>query len=306
MVECVWHTGTVACGFCNAVKRFLSGIEGALMVKPRGWNAGISVPVMSVVLLFTSSALAVSGPWDNPPPLPITGNVVNVSNVTELLSAVTNVSSGDTILLAAGTYNITENLRFGLGGAYSNIAIRGATGDRNDVIIKGNGWGNSSEPNMGIQIWNVNGMLIADLTIGEVYYHAIQIVGQDGARAVRVYNCRFYDTRETFLKVQDTFDFVCEYSVLEYTDTSWWWYTHGIDGNIVRDAVIRYNLVRNVRGPAGVPYPRPQARTRRPDRAGPERHQAGTTRQAPTTDHQCRFTRYFPCVFACFGVNCHL
>src|SRR5947208_8173389 len=46
----------------------------------------------------------------NAPPLPITGvRIVNVSTELQLQTAMGNLQSGDTILLADGTYNLTKH-----------------------------------------------------------------------------------------------------------------------------------------------------------------------------------------------------
>ncbi len=60
--------------------------------------------------------------------------MVNVSTVSQLRSAVANLPSGGTIMIAPGTYNLTGTLN--LPQNRSNLAIRGATGNRDDVILE--------------------------------------------------------------------------------------------------------------------------------------------------------------------------
>src|SRR4051812_48186892 len=73
----------------------------------------------------------------NPPPLPVSEPTVAISigNVTQLVEAISRLQTGQTIRLAAGTYDLA-----GLGDALyvpegiSDWTIRGATGKRSDVV----------------------------------------------------------------------------------------------------------------------------------------------------------------------------
>src|SRR5262249_47034265 len=80
---------------------------------------------------LTTAAAPASQPFPNnqtPPPLPPpTGTVINVSTVSQLESAVANLQSNQTILIAPGTYNLTGTLVVPQG--LTNISIRGATGN---------------------------------------------------------------------------------------------------------------------------------------------------------------------------------
>src|SRR5262245_50409846 len=79
------------------------------------------------------AALALSA--NNAPKLPPpSGPVVNVSTEPQLQQAVRTLQSGATIMLAPGTYNLTSTLWL---GNRSNIALRGATGNRDDVVLQG-------------------------------------------------------------------------------------------------------------------------------------------------------------------------
>src|SRR4029450_7181988 len=74
------------------------------------------------------------------PPLPApTGQVISVSTVSELQAAVNGLASGQTILIQPGTYRLTQELRFRFG--VTNVALRGATNNRDDVVILGSGMG---------------------------------------------------------------------------------------------------------------------------------------------------------------------
>src|SRR5205823_4415399 len=78
----------------------------------------------------------------SPPPLPApTGSVVHVSTLSQLQAAVSNLASNQTILIDPGTYNLTDTLYLPQG--ISNVAIRGTTGNSNDVVIRGKGMSGS-------------------------------------------------------------------------------------------------------------------------------------------------------------------
>ena len=49
----------------------------------------------------------------------------------QLKTAVANASDGDEIVLAAGTYTMTNALTFSV----ANVTMRGATGNRDDVVL---------------------------------------------------------------------------------------------------------------------------------------------------------------------------
>ena len=78
---------------------------------------------------------------------------VNVTDFAELQSAVANASDGDEIVLAAGTYAMTASLTFSV----ANVTMRGATGDRDDVVLDA-GLGNRR------LVVNATGVTLRDFT----------------------------------------------------------------------------------------------------------------------------------------------
>ena len=78
---------------------------------------------------------------------------VNVADFAELKTAVANASDGDEIVLAAGTYAINSALTV----AVSHLTVRGATGNRDDVVLDVN------RGNYRI-VLNAAGIVIRDLT----------------------------------------------------------------------------------------------------------------------------------------------
>ena len=190
-----------------------------------------------------------------PPP---TGEVINVSNVTELNTAISNIQDGQTIMLAAGEYNLTRTIV--LNGP-DNISIRGATGNRDDVIIRGKGM---TEENYGnvphcFEVGNSDDLLIADMTIADAWYHNIHLAGSAGPMRTHMYNLRLMDCGEQLLKVNPGYNptafpdsGLVEYCRFEFTDRAKHYYTNGVDvldgaGWIVRDCEFY-----RIRGPVGV------------------------------------------------------
>ena len=202
-----------------------------------------------------------AGPWSDPPPLPApAGAVVRVATEAELQRAVARLASNTTILVAKGTYRLTNTVH--LRGGLRNVAIRGATGRRDDVVLVGRGMRNKDFGNVphGIMVSNAADVLIADLSVGDVWFHPITLQGPAGCQKVRVYNCRLFEAGEQFLKSNPASpdgakggvdDGVVEYCVFEYADTARHWYTEGVDVHAGSRWVVRRNLFRNIRGPAG-------------------------------------------------------
>src|SRR5262249_22609490 len=145
----------------------------------------------------------------------------------------------------------------------SNITIRGATGNRDDVVIKGGGMdGNLGQ--LGFQVLNAQDVTIADLSIGEVRTHAVQLQGEQGADRVHLYNLHLFDTGQQFVKGDAGYNTgrppdgvdrgIVEYSLLEYTTIGpKSGYTNGVDIHRGTDWIIRFNVFKNIRVPRNAP-----------------------------------------------------
>ena len=195
----------------------------------------------------------------NAPPLPSPGGtIITVSTESALQVAVNSITSGTTIMVQPGTYNLTSTLW--LNRNVDNVAIRGSTDSCDDVVLIGRGMSNPSYGNVphGIWIGNARNVLVANLTIREVYYHPIQLDPNAGAQAPRIYNVRLIDAGEQFVKssartsgTSGVNNGVVEYSVMEYTTTARSNYTNGVDVHQGANWIVRHNLFRNIRAPAG-------------------------------------------------------
>jgi hypothetical protein len=201
------------------------------------------------------------GPWQSPPKLEAPkGRVVRVRTEAQLQDAVSKLRSGTTILLSPGTYRLTSTLV--IRGGVKNVAIRGAGDDRDRVVLKGPGmrrmdFGNTPH---GIMVSNAADVLIANLSVGDVWFHPITLQGTEGCKRVRMYNIRFFDAGEQFLKANPdgpdgkkggVDDCVVEHCVFEFTDTARHNYTQGMSVHTAKGWIVRNNLFRNIRGPKG-------------------------------------------------------
>ena len=194
------------------------------------------------------------------PALPApTGHVVTVSTVSQLQSAVAALGSDTTILIQPGTYKLTQQLRIRYG--VTNVALRGATNNRNDVVILGSGM-TVAGVDIAIKVENAQDVLLANFSVGQARFHPIQLQGEQGAERVHIYNVRLFDAGQQFLK--STFDVnnpdgvdgvVVEYSLFEFTAMGpAYGYTQGIDVHNGAGWIIRYNTFRNITVPSTATY----------------------------------------------------
>ncbi|MEA3401808.1 MAG: right-handed parallel beta-helix repeat-containing protein [Armatimonadota bacterium] len=205
--------------------------------------------------------LAQSGCGSTPaeaPPLPEPdGEVVRVATVQQLQTAVREARSGITILIAPGTYTLEMCLY--LTGGVQDVAIRGETGRPEDVLIIGRGMANEDYGSVphGILVGDAQDVLIADLTIRDVWYHPIQLDGPSGCARPHIYNCRLINAGQQFIK--GTVDKagngvdggVVEYTLMAYETTARSDYTDGVDVLGGAGWIIRHNRFVNIRAPEG-------------------------------------------------------
>jgi hypothetical protein len=197
-----------------------------------------------------------------PPLPPPTGNVVYVSNVSSLEYQIFTATSGTTIMVQPGTYNITKTLGF----ANPGVTLRGATGNRDDVVIKGWGMHNTSQKRNIFWITK-NDITIADLTIRDAYYHGVQIAAEYGTDRIWLRNLKILDCGERFIKgstnnnpAYSPDDCVIEYCWLEQiqdfiirpeNSVDPENYIGGIDAMWCNRWIVRDNVFKNIRGLTG-------------------------------------------------------
>jgi hypothetical protein len=202
-----------------------------------------------------------------PPPNPAVFSIVHVDTAQELANACWNLVSNRAILIAPGTYDLASvdfpngvdgRLTVGRFGAppISNVQIRGTTGDPADVVILGAGMLAPVVP-FGFQIFTATDVVIADLSIGNVYYHAIAIQGDQGAERVRLHHVRTFDAGQQIVKAAGAGadDVTIEWSEIFYTagaiehpegSPPGSCYTNGIDALGVSGWIIRDNFIHDI------------------------------------------------------------
>lgn len=236
-----------------------------------GWAVGVRIGALLLVSAVLPPPAFAARPVEAPrlaAPDPGVFSIVHVATAQELADACWNLVSNRAIVVAPGIYDLAAvsfpngvdgRLTVGRFGAppISNIQIRGATGRPEDVVIHGAGMLAPIVP-FGFQIFTATDVLIADLTIGEVYYHAVAIQGDQGAKRVRLYHVRAFDAGQQIVKASGAGadDVTIEFSEIFYTDGAiehpegsppGSCYTNGIDGLGVAGWIVRDNLVRGIR-----------------------------------------------------------
>jgi len=172
---------------------------------------------------------------------------------------VNQASTGDTILISDGTYNLY--------GAYlridvPNVTLRSASGNRQAVVVNGNYVTTEI-----VQIVASN-VTIADLTLREAYYHPIHVMSTacGDTNDVLIYNVHIVDPGQQAIKINPTSDeYHADYGVIacshiEMTDsgrsrvwaTSGSCYTGGVDAHQARSWIIRDNLIEGFWCPNGL------------------------------------------------------
>jgi pectin methylesterase-like acyl-CoA thioesterase len=126
--------------------------------------------VLTAALVFALSSRPDAATTMMPPsapPLPApSGTTVSVATVAELQAAVSNLVSGTTILIQPGTYRLTQQLR--INRAVTNVALRGATNNRADVVILGGGMATRGV-DIAIKVEDAQDVLLANFSVGQTY-----------------------------------------------------------------------------------------------------------------------------------------
>jgi hypothetical protein len=182
----------------------------------------------------------------------VTGEIVEVDSLDGLKSAVENFNqqNAGTILLADGVYTLDNSLV--ITGA--NITIRSKSGNRDDVLIKGRGM-TGSVPH--IFLVRANNFTLANLALGEVKNHAVQVQGEEPHNAdnFTLHNVRVFNTGEQMIKGStdnsagaDNGQITC--STFEYSaNYGPQYYIGGIDVHRGENWQVAHNTFKNIRSP---------------------------------------------------------
>ncbi len=137
------------------------------------------------------------------------------------------------------------------------MTLRGATGNRDDVVIKGGGFNNRNTARIVLHV-NADNCTVKDLTLGDCYWHALFFENSADYAVIR--NIRIYNAGEQVVKgVPSTTGGLIEQCLMEYTDVRINDgqsdhpndYLGGIDLHGAVNWNIRDNLIRNIIGQGG-------------------------------------------------------
>jgi hypothetical protein len=185
---------------------------------------------------------------------PVTKWGVRVSTIAELEQAAAMVPSDTTILVQDGTYHLTRQLHF----ERPNVVLRGESGDRAKVVIRGDGM-LERKVGVAVSIAAAN-IVVCDLTIQSVGFHGVQVRGEHGVKGAVLHNLAIKDTGQQLVKGStgdgSKFSENClvACSSLGYSDHAPSDYTNGVDVLGGRNWIVRDNEFRNVRGRADQGY----------------------------------------------------
>jgi|GEM_PF-1104396 len=179
------------------------------------------------------------------------GTVVNVSTAAQFRQAINqaNSSGGNlTILLADGVYQVANSSSYPYITADS-IVIRSASGNRNAVILEGDGMVSQASTVNGL-FFTGNHSVVADLTIRNVGNHGIQVIGD----YLFVHNVRFLDIYEQMIKGASSGDGAdngrIQCSIFEYSaGIGPNWYIGGIDVHEGDNWIVRDNVFKDIASP---------------------------------------------------------
>ncbi len=185
--------------------------------------------------------------------LAIAGTTI-VDNINDLVSAVEYAASGDTVLIESGTYTLNK---VQINVSADSVTIGSLSGNRESVILQGQGMGNSAVSKI---FWvNADHFTALDMTLQLVYDHAIQThVDTDG---LTLKNLLVRDVRTQLIKVpwdgDDTkwsekgliedcsFEFSSGHCYQQYSG--------GPDILHARNWTVRNNICRGIRSPTSSP-----------------------------------------------------
>jgi hypothetical protein len=162
------------------------------------------VPRVECLETRLTPALPSAAPSLGPPPPP-SSTVIWVSDVNGLQNAIANLQSGQTIVIQKGTYNLTSTLYIGPNSTNTsqtlkNVTIRGATDNFTDVVIRGAGGINDSTVSFGFYFREAQNITVADLSIGEVYFHPVFFDPSFAPTSIDIYHDKIYDGGEQLVK----------------------------------------------------------------------------------------------------------
>ncbi len=181
------------------------------------------------------------------------GTVLFVGSVAELRSAFqeANQSGGNmTILIEDGIYPIASTASYPYLTA-SNLVIRSSSGNRDAVIITGQGMQAVNGTEIGLSLQGDN-ITVADLTIRDVGNHGISMNSNNHL----IHNVKIQNTFEQMIKGTSSDggsdNCIVQCSLLEYpAGIGPQWYIGGLDIHDGDNWIVRDNVFKNIASPSG-------------------------------------------------------
>jgi hypothetical protein len=223
----------------------------------------VSLFVLLCLALSLAPLHAARPEWmPEPPPLPVTGRVVNVSTVAELREAVADAQDGDTIMVADGVYQLDRFLQL---TGRTGVTIGGASGDAAKVELRGIGWEDTDRDDI-LRIQACTDVTVAYLTFAECHAYGVKLEQseREGRRLkdINIYACRFRNIGTRAIKgtgggggfVDGGSIRYCDFENTKIPPRTWIFdgdYISAIDCMRLKDWVIADNSFRNIRGANG-------------------------------------------------------
>ena len=184
--------------------------------------------------------------------LPGLSSAVTVNTVAELVQAVEQANSGGDkeILLEGGSYTLNSAIVIQSDG----ITVRSVSGNRSAVTVQGTGMDGTVSH---IFLVEADNFTVMDMTLRNVYYHAIQM--QPSAQAPTMINLHILDTYEQMIKVAydsgnpdvHSDNGLVENCLFEYSaGIGPQYYIGGVDAHHARNWMVRGNTFKNIRSPS--------------------------------------------------------
>ncbi|HEY5915578.1 MAG TPA: right-handed parallel beta-helix repeat-containing protein [Verrucomicrobiae bacterium] len=214
------------------------------------------------VLCLALPARVEAAPGTAQPLQLIRGEVRHVANVAALksaLEAANRAKVATTLLLEDGTYLLDVPA---LDLQCPGLVIRSAKGNRDAVVVRGPDEGTNAAVAT-VFLVSANNVVIADLTLGYCRHHGVQVRGESpfDVSGLRVHNCRLVNCNQQFIKGSSSendpvgaTDGCIDGCLFEFTSGwAYQFYTGGIDIHKGVNWVVRDNVFRDLRVPAGQP-----------------------------------------------------
>ena len=184
---------------------------------------------------------------------PRTSGSVTVRTTEELQRAVSSARAYTTVVLENEIYSLERNQ---LDVSVSGLVVRGKSGDRSKVVLRGNGM---TESMVAISV-SAPGVTIADLAVTQVGFHGIHVCGNKGASNVVIHNVHVRDVGQQLIKgstapgSEPCRNGLVACCLLEYADHAPSDYTNAVDVLNGEGWTVRDNTIRRIRGPEAEGY----------------------------------------------------